>query len=121
MPSGCTAVSDIEREEHDKTFGTKKVSLWGYDPTYPGGALRRVTIDSLNYYATNDVDSPDSSTTYEGLMDSDGNWQIVQIVKSGTTISNRYATVKNNITHTLYSDAWTDRSTLTYDYYSVAF
>lgn len=29
--SDATAVSDIEREEHDKTYGVKKTRMYGYD------------------------------------------------------------------------------------------
>lgn len=90
-----------------------------YDPITD--SVKRVTMDAMNHYATNDVDTPDSTTTYEGLEDSDGGWQIVQMVKSGNVTSNRFATNKNNLTYTSYADAWTDRATLTYDYYSVAF
>ena len=120
--SSATSVSDIEREEHDKTYGVKKVSMWGYDPTYgANGALKRVTIDSLNYYATNDVDNTDPTSIYEGLEDSDGAWQIVNITITGKLVANRFATFNNNPTYDNYSDAWDNRATLTYDYYSVAF
>lgn len=110
---------NILNESFDKDFGVLAVELLGYDPI--SDTIKRVTIDALNHYATNDVDSPDSATTYEGLETSEGDWQIVKIVKTGNVLANRFATIKNNSTYTSYSDAWTDRTTLTYDYYSVAF
>ena len=90
-----------------------------YDPIT--NTVKRVTMDAMNHYATNDVDTPDPTTTYEGLEDSDGGWQIVQMVKTGNVLSNRFATNKNNLTYTTYSDAWTDRTLLDYDLYSIAF
>ena len=110
---------NILNESFDKDFGVLAVSLLGYDPI--SDTVKRITLDALNYYATNDVDTPDTNTTYEGLEDSGGGWQIVKIVKTGTALANRFATNKNNSTYTSYSTAWTDRASLDYDYYSVAF
>ena len=110
---------NILNESFDKDFGVLAVSLLGYDPI--SDTVKRITLDALNYYATNDVDTPDTSTTYEGLEDAGGGWQIVKIVKTGTALANRFATNKNNSTYTSYSTAWTDRASLDYDYYSVAF
>lgn len=90
-----------------------------YDPIT--NTVKRVTMDALNHYATNDVDTPDATTVYEGLEDSDGGWQIVQTTKDGNQNHMRFATVKNNNTYTSYSDAWTDRALLDYDLYSIAF
>ena len=36
--SNATAVSDIEREEHDKTFGVKKTRMYAYDGSNLVGA-----------------------------------------------------------------------------------
>lgn len=110
---------NILNESFDKDFGVLAVSLLGYDPI--SDTVKRITLDALNYYATNDVDTPDTNTTYEGLEDAGGGWQIVKIVKTGTALANRFATNKNNSTYTSYSTAWTDRASLDYDYYSVAF
>lgn len=90
-----------------------------YDPITD--TVKRVTMDAMNHYATNDIDTPDALTVYEGLEDSDGGWQVVKTVKNGTQENIRFATNKNNNTYTSYSDAWTDRTLLDYDYYSVAF
>jgi hypothetical protein len=110
---------NILNESFDKDFGVLAVELLGYDPITD--SIKRVTIDALNHYATNDVDNNNKKNVYEGLETSDGSWQIVNIVTTGKIISNRYATITNNPTYTSYASAFTDRATLTYDYYSVAF
>ena len=109
----------ILNDSFDPDFGVLAMELLAYDPATD--AMRRVTIDALNHYATCDIDQVDSATILEGLMDSDGNWQIVQTVKTGDVTSIRFATIKNNAAYTTYANAWTNRGSLTYDYYGVAF
>jgi hypothetical protein len=103
----------------DEDYDVLVVELLAHDSTI--GALRRVSMDALNHYATSDLDNTNPNEFYEGLMDSEGNWQIVQITTTGTLTANRFATVKNNNTYTSYADAWADHTLLDYDYYSVAF
>lgn len=74
----------------------------------------------LNNYSTNDVEEASSTLTYVGKEDKDGNWVVMKIDESsGTSI--QYATVTNNSGTTTYSDAWTNRASLTYNDYSTAF
>jgi hypothetical protein len=104
----------------DEDFGVLAVELLAYDPV--AEVVRRVTIDALSHYGTNDVDSNVDGHIYEGLENSDGGWQIVQTTTVGTITSNRFATQKNNPTITTYTDAWTARtSTLIFDTYKEAF
>lgn len=109
----------ILNKSFDPDFQVLAFELLAYDPV--SDSVKRVSMDALNHYATNDVDNTDPDSIYEGLMDSEGNWQIVNTTTTGTIISNRFATNKNNSTYTSYADAWDDRTLLTYDYYSVAF
>jgi len=59
--------------------------------------------------------------TYTGQEDVNGNWIIRKITKTGSNIAMSYATVINNPTVITYTDAWDDRTTMTYDLYKVAF
>ena len=59
--------------------------------------------------------------TYTGQEDIDGNWIIRKITKTGSNIAMSYATEINNASVTTYTDAWNDRTTMTYDLYKVAF
>lgn len=110
---------NILNESFDKDFGVLAVELLGYDPITD--SVKRVTIDALNHYATNDIDTPDADTVYEGLEEADGSWQVVKTLKDGTQNHMRFATVNNNSTYTSYSAAWTNRAILNFDLYSIAF
>jgi len=110
---------NILNETFDKDFGVLATEILAYDPI--SDSIKRVTLDALNHYATSDLDNTNPNEFYEGLMDAEGNWQIVKITTTGTLTANRFATVKNNHTYISYSDAWNDRTLLDYDYYSVAF
>lgn len=110
---------NIQNESFDKDFGVLAFELLAYDPV--SDTMKRVTMDAMNHYATNDTDNTDPNNFYEGLMDADGNWQIVKTTTTGDLMSNRFATNKNNGTYVSYANAWTDRTLLTYEYYSAAF
>lgn len=109
----------IHNMSFDDDFKLQVFELVAHDPITD--TVKKVTLDALNHYSTNDIDTPDVNTLYEGLQDSDENWQIVKSVKNLNQSSFRFATIKNNNTYTTYSDAWIDRATLSYDYYGVAF
>lgn len=66
-------------------------------------------------YNTNDIE--DDTISYFGKTTSDGTYQIVRV--TDTSVS--YATIINNGGVTSYTDAWTDRATLTYGRYDEAF
>lgn len=63
--------------------------------------------ESLNY-ALNGIEEGD--TTYLGLLKDSGEWKIIKI----TSTAMSYATASNNGTVTSYTDAWTNKATLTY-------
>jgi len=74
-----------------------------------------VTSGGIASYQVNDIE--ESTTSYFGFSTSAGEWMI----KALTDTSVSYATVSNNGTVTSYTDAWTDRATLTYGRYDEAF
>jgi hypothetical protein len=74
----------------------------------------------LDAFETNDVDKVSSTLLYNGLENKDGTW-CIQEVNSSSGVSLRYATAVNNSTYGSYNAAWTDRATLTYDLFSIAF
>lgn len=59
-------------------------------------------------YSVNDIE--EGTTSYFGKTNSNADWLIVKV--TDTSVS--YATVLNNGTVTSYTDAWTDKATLTY-------
>ena len=70
----------------------------------------------LAEYTVNDIDNyTNANITYIGMEDRDGNWVIVKI-DSTTGIVIRYASKKNNPNITDYATAWSNRTTLNYDY-----
>lgn len=70
---------------------------------------------TLADFSVNDIE--DDTTSYFGFTKPDGTW----LVKELTNTSVAYATVSNNGTVTSYTDAWTDRATLTYGRFDGAF
>ena len=66
-------------------------------------------------FATNDIE--DAATSYFGQTTDTGVYRILRV----TATSVAYATVLNNVAVTAYTDAWTDRATLTYGRYDEAF
>ena len=94
----------------------EQVAYDGSTQTY-----KKVTIDALSHYGTNDIDKSSATLFYEGLEDAEGSWQIVKTTIDGDVTSLRFATVLNNSSITSYSTAWTNRATLTYGTYSQAF
>jgi hypothetical protein len=104
----------------DEDFNVVAIELLAYDPV--GDTMRRVTADALGHYGTNDIDTNANGSIYEGLEDSDGNWQVVKTTTVGTVTSNRFATQKLNAAITTYAGAWAIRtSTLVFDTYGEAF
>lgn len=113
------SVQELNNDSFDRDFNVNAVEMLVFDPV--AQSLRRVTSDAMNHYGTNDVDKNDNGVVYEGLEDSDGGWQVVSISQDGGVTSNRYANIRNNAIYTNYTDAWTNRTTLTYELYGEAF
>ena len=78
----------------------------------------------ISTYQTNDIDDGDTATdvVYIGLEKDDGTWCMKKIDETTSTLPTfQYATVANNVATTNYSDAFTNRATLTYQDYQLAF
>jgi hypothetical protein len=74
-------------------------------------------IFSLEKYKfTNATDI--ENVTYIGAIDGDGNWLIKKIDKDDENLT-KYAVESNNPTYDNYVSAWTDKASLTYDYYNL--
>ena len=108
---------NILNNSYDSDFDLLAVELMGYDPLTE--ALKRITTNALGEYNVNDLEEV-GSIQYLGKEDSSGDWYI-QKIDSTSGKSIRYATINNNTSITSYSDAWTNRATLTYDTYGTAF
>lgn len=111
---------DIDNRGANKFFDGFPMRLMvAYDAV--SDCLRVLTTDGMSHFATNDIDKASSTVVYEGLMDNNGVWQIVQTTTDGNVTSIRFATTLNNPTVTSYGDAWTDRTDLDYGTYYQAF
>ena len=72
-------------------------------------------------FEASDQDIASASYQYYGFLTQDGNWIIQRFdIQVANVINYRYACVKNNAAYSVYSSAWTDRSSLQYDYFNVA-
>ena len=70
-----------------------------------------IQASSGGSYQTNNLE--DSEPLYVGKSKTDGTWLVEKFVSS--TGIKTYANLSNNISVTTYSDAWTNRATLTYN------
>lgn len=72
-------------------------------------------------FEISDQDVTGPTYLYYGYLTQDGNWNIQRQDNTSATVNPfRYATVKNNSGYNSYPSAWTDRASLTYDYFNVA-
>lgn len=120
-PIGGDRVKQTAEAEHigpDYTgdnISAKKVANYVWNGTtwermtQPGGGSSAIT------WGTNDLE--EGTTSYFGQTTSDGTWRIIKL----TDISVSYATVSNNGAVTSYTDAWTNKATLTYGRFDEAF
>lgn len=81
-----------------------------------GNAITLLSKDDvLDCYQTSDIDSPSATVTYIGKIDRAGNWFIEKIDSTtGTTFRFTKGT-------TGYTTNWTNRASLSYDYFDVIF
>jgi hypothetical protein len=121
--SNANAISDLERSEHDATYGVKKTSLWGYDPVVD--SLRRITVsadgqiitvgdDPLFPFKISDLDDDETTSGYNyyGYEKNSGAWYIMR--EDLDNKAYRYATGATD-----YATNWGNRIiSLTYDYLS---
>jgi len=106
---------NMDNLSFDRKFRVNAVEVLVYNPLTK--ALDRMVQDSSKF-ATSDID--EGTVTYIGEMDADGEWKIEK-VDSSVGVSVTYATILNNPTFINYTDAWTNRATLTYEIYSSAY
>lgn len=64
-------------------------------------------------YQVNEVDDA-SGITYVGKAKTDGKWLIEKITESGEDLSKGYANLSNNSGVATFTNAWTNRASLTY-------
>lgn len=73
----------------------------------------------IQKYQTNDIDKVSDTLFYVGKESSIAEWLLVKIdTTSGAALL--YASITNNPSYTTYTNAWIDRSTLTYQKFSSA-
>lgn len=77
-------------------------------------------FDELFGGAYKPADTDEETTTqYFGFTDRDGNWYILKMIPVATKSSSfRYIRGSNNSS---YATAWTNRESLSYDYFHVSF
>lgn len=76
------------------------------------------TLSLSEYYVEDVEEDTATNTTYVGKQTDAGIWLVQKIVETTvgtiTTTTIQYATILNNATVLTYSDAWTNRASLTY-------
>lgn len=92
------------------------------------GAEARATVNENNELVVTTDDTwglnhseENGETTYLGRQNVSGEYRIMKIVASGELQTLTYATIRNNPSVTTYSNAWTNRTTLTYGLIAEAF
>jgi len=108
----------VLNKSKDDKFDVLAVEVLEYDPV--SDSLKRKTTASGGAFGTNNIDEASSTLTYVGKEDADGAW-VIQKIDTENGVSITYATQKNNPTIDNYSDAWTNRSSLTFGTYKEAF
>jgi len=72
-------------------------------------------VSVFQNYKTNDYDV-DGTTSYVGQQEiTTGDWLLQKIEDSSGDLTITWANISNNALVTTYTDAWTDRATLTYN------
>lgn len=71
--------------------------------------------DVLDCYQTSDIDQASATVTYIGKIDRGGNWYIMKI---DSTTGTTFRFIKGT---TGYTTNWTNRASLTYDYFDTIF
>lgn len=101
------------------TVALKDTSDNKINPAREDGNLEDIK-NALTAYGTNDIDEYDSTTTYVGKEDKDGNW-VIQKIDTSSGVEITYATQTNNPETETYLTAWTNRTSLNYSPYHEAF
>lgn len=95
--------------------GSGSIAPFLVDGALPITGSITASSSTLADFSVNDIE--EDTTSYFGSTKPDGTW----LIKSLTDTSVGYATVTNNVSVTSYTDAWTDRTTLTYGRFDQAF
>lgn len=74
-----------------------------------------IGINPLEGYLQSDTDTSNATTQYYGFLNTSGAWYILQTVNSANVMTFRYVAGGGGLT--TYSSSWSNRSTLSYDYY----
>jgi purine nucleoside permease len=74
--------------------------------------------ESLNHYNISDSDEPTADLGYYALIQKEGAYYILRIVKTGTVSTYRYY---RGTSLANYQTDWTNRASLTYRYYNEVF
>jgi len=118
--SNATAVSDLERAEHNGTFGVKKVAVYNDDgagnlslqPKTATEETLQAVADPLVKYKSAGMDIA-ANPYYFGYLKTDGEWYIKKL---DTTLGTTYVKGSSG-----YATAWTGRVAQSYDLYDVIF
>lgn len=95
--------------------GSSSIAPFMVDGALPITGSITASASTLADFSVNDIE--EATTSYFGYTKPDGTW----MVKSLTDTSVGYATVSNNGAVTSYTDAWTNRATLTFGRFDQAF
>lgn len=110
---------EIERQEHiAENVAAKRVGVYGFD--LDALEWRRLAVNAdgeavqsvFDRFKLNDFQ--EGADTYLGFTQKDGQWYILKINEAAGTF--RYARGSSN-----YSTNWTNRTSLTYDYFHNVF
>lgn len=134
-PNQSEKSNALDREENitKGNLSAKRVAVYSYDANtdtlLPVNSTNPIPItgsitasaSTLADFSENDREIPDdideTTPCYKGLTKPDGTWLVIREAITSVT----YATVSNNGAVTSYTDAWTNRATLTYGRFDEAF
>lgn len=109
----------IDFSEHGRTGGLSTGQ--GFKFVTPIDSNSGDLLGGSSRFSTNDFEEATGSILYVGKESASGEWWLTKIDTSTSALPIQHATVTNNSSVTSYSDAWTNRATLTYSDYSGAF
>jgi hypothetical protein len=108
-------LKDIRDVTGGGSSGTSSIAPFLVNGALPITGSITASSSTLADFSVNDIE--DDATSYFGKTKPDGTW----LVQKVTDTSVSYATVTNNGSVTTYTDAWTNRLTLTYGRFDEAF
>jgi len=115
--TGYTPVKNQEQDLANRSFD-RETDLNAVEAMVYDNATDQMVRQTHEAYGTNDVEEV-GAVTYIGMEDKLSTWSVMKIdTTSGASL--RIASIKNNVSVTTYSSAWTNRATLTYGTYSEA-